>query len=256
MKIGKTLALGLTCLLLTAATASAQTRFVQILTVHAKPDMAMDYEAFAKKVTAAFAKAGQNQRRLAFQVTAGGPGYTYMVATYFDKWAETDSFLSTPEILNKAMGEQEGGRALRVGRTSIESTQTEVFRLVPDLSTKPKVYDPPPAYLKVFRTEVKPEMTHEWEQLIRRYKAASEQVAEAPTAIRRVSVEGKGSVYLTSSPYMKGAERDAWPEFVDILKKVYGEDEARNLDARRRACIERSETFILKFRPDLSYMGK
>ena len=258
MKIAKSLALGLTCVV-AAAGAQAQgqpKQFVQVLTVHAKPEAAVDYEAFVKKVGAAAEKIGQTQRVLTFQVTAGGPGYTYMIATSFDKWAETDDLPSTPEILNKALGELEGGKALRAGRATIESIETAVFRLVPDLSTKPKAYDPPPAYLQLFRTQVKPEMLHEWEHYLGRYKAASEQIAETPTAIRRVSVEGPTNVYLTSSPYAKAAERDAWPAFRDILNKAYGEEEARNLDARRGACIERSEAYILKFRPDLSRLGK
>lgn len=259
MKIAKSLALGLTCALTAAGSAQAQgqpKQFVQVLTVHARPEGAVDYEAFIKKVVAAAEKVGQNQRVLTFQVTAGGPGYTYMIATYFDKWAETDGLLLVPEILNKALGEVEGGRALRAGRANIESTETAVYRLVPELSTKPRAYDPPPAYLQVFRNEVKPEMSREFERVIGRYRAASEQLPEAPSAIRRVSVEGPGNVYITSSAYANGAERDAWPTLREVLKKVYGEEEARSLDQRRADCIKRSEAFILKFRPDLSRMGK
>lgn len=99
-------------------------------------------------------------------------------------------------------------------------------------------------------------MSREWERVIGRYKAASEQLPETPTAIRRVSVEGPGNVYVTSSPYTKGADRDAWPSFLDVLKKAYGDEEARNLDQRRTDCIKHSEAFIMKFRPDLSRMGK
>jgi hypothetical protein len=258
MKIAKSLALGLTCVL-AAASVQAQgqpKQFVQVTTIHAKPDAAMDYEAFVKKVNAAAEKVGQTNRSVTFQVTTGGPGYTYMVATYFDKWGETDDLMSVPEILNKALGELEGPRALRTGRQSIESVDTAVFRLIPDLSTKPKAFDPPPAHLQVIRTRVKPGMVQEWERLISRYKAASEQIAETPTAIRRSSVEGPANVYITSSPYTKAGERDAWPSFMDILKKAYGEDEARALNERRGACTESSEAYILKFRPDLSRLGK
>jgi hypothetical protein len=108
----------------------------------------------------------------------------------------------------------------------------------------------------VIRTHVKPEMVHEWENVIGRYKAAAEQSAEAPTAMRRVSVAGPANVYLTSSPFSKNAERDAWPSFMDILKKAYGEAEARSLDQRRRDCTQASELLILKYRPDLSRLGK
>jgi hypothetical protein len=150
----------------------------------------------------------------------------------------------------------EGGKALRAGRANIESIETAVYRLLPDLSTKPRAYDPPPAYLQVIRTQVRPEMAREWERVIGRYKAASEQMQETPSAIRRVSVEGPANVYVTSSPYTKAAERDAWPSFRDVLKKAYGDEEARNLDQRRTDCIKHAEAFILKFRPDLSRMGK
>ena len=92
--------------------------------------------------------------------------------------------------------------------------------------------------------------------MIGRYKAASEQLPEAPSAIRRVSVQGPGNVYITTSAYANGAERDAWPSFQDVLKKAYGEEEARRLDQRRTDCIKRSETYVLKVRPDLSRMGK
>ena len=255
MKIAKSFALGLSCVLATAGAAQAQSQpkqFVSVLTVHCKPEGAVDYEAFVKKVIAAGDKLGQTQRVVTWQVTTGGPGYTYMIATYFDKWAETDGLPSVPETLNKALGELEGAKALRAGRMNIESTESAVYRLVPDLSTKPKAYDPPPAYLQVFRTEVKPDMSHEWERVIGRYKAASEQIPEAPTAIRRVAVEGSGNIYVTSSPYNNAAERDAWPGFMDVLKKAYGEEEARNLDQRRTDCIKHAEAFIMKYRPDLS----
>ena len=257
MKIAKSLALGLACVLTAAAAAQAQPKqFVQVLTVHAKPEAALDYEAFVKKVNAAADKAGVTQRSMTFLVTTGGPGYTYMIATYFDKWAETDEMLSTAEILNKALGELEAGRALRAGRSSIASIETAVFRLLPDLSTKPKSFDPPPAYLQVLRTHVKPDMVHEWERMISRYKAASEQNAETPTATRRVAVQGEANVYVTSSPFNKAAERDGWPSFQDVLKKAYGDEEARAMDARRLACTERAEAYVLKFRPDLSRLGR
>ena len=258
MKIARSIFVS-TCVLAAAVAAQAQGQpkaFVQVLTVHTKPEAAVDYEAFVKKVIAAGDKIGQSQRTITYQVVTGGPGYTYMIASYLDKWADLDTMLSTSEILTKALGEIEGPRALRVGRTSIESTESVVYRLLPDLSTKPRAYDPQPEYLQLIGTHVKPEMVREWENVIGRYKAAADQTAEAPTAIRRTSVVGPANLYLTSSPFSKNAERDAWPSFMDILKKAYGEEEARSLDQRRRDCTQYSETLIVKYRPDLSRLGK
>jgi hypothetical protein len=254
MNVMKPLAFGLACTLApVSAWAQAQPKqYVNVLTVQATPSGALEYEAFVKKVMAAADKIGQNQRVVTFQVTTGGPGYTYMIATYFDKWAETEGMISAPETLIKALGEVEGAKAVRAGRISIASTDSAVYRLLTNLSTKPKAYDPPPAYLQVIRTYVKPGMAREWEQVIGRYKAASEQIAEAPSATRRVSVQGPANVYITSMAYTQPGERDAWPSFMDVLRKAYGEEEARSLDARRAACIERAESFVLKYRPDLS----
>ena len=112
MKIAKSLALGLSCALAAAGSAQAQgqpKQFVQVLTVHAKPEGAVDYEAFVKKVMAAGEKIGQNQRVVTYQVTTGGPGYTYMIATYFDKWAETDGLLSVARDPEQGAG-RSGGR--------------------------------------------------------------------------------------------------------------------------------------------------
>lgn len=258
MKFAQSLALVSSCL--AAATTSAQApgpkQFVQVITVHAKPDGALEYEAWAKKVGAAADKLGLKQRVVAYQMTTGGPGYTYVFATHYDKWAETDEFLSVAEILMKAYGELEGGKMIRAGRANIESTETAAFRLVPELSTKAKLFDPPAPYLQVIRNEIKPDMTRQWERVIGRYKAASEQMAETATSIRRVSVEGPSNVYVTSSAYSKGADRDAWPTFLEVLRKAYGEEEARSIDAQRAECIERSSAYILKYRADLSRLGK
>ncbi len=256
MKLAKLSALGLLCGLVATPALAQPKQFLQLLTVHAKPDGALEYEAFAKKVNAAAEKLGLTQRVVNYQVVSGGPGYTYMIATYFDKWSELDGVPTVPEILNKALGDVEGPRALRAGRANIASTETAVYRLLPDLSTKPKAYDPPPNFVQVFRNEIKPHMTREWESVIGRYKAAGEKLTEAPTAMRRVSVEGPANVYVTSSPYSNGADRDAWPSFLDVLKKAYGDEEARNLDERRASCVLRGEAFILKYRPDLSRPGK
>lgn len=259
MRVLKTLAAVGVGLFIAAGAAWAQAKpkqFINLLTVHVKPEAALEYEAFAKKVMAAAEKINYPYRVNCHQLVSGGPGFTYMFVTYFDSWADGDGILSTQAILEKALGAAEGEKVLRAGRATIASTQLETFRLVPDFSTKPKAYDPPPAFLQVIRTEVKPDRVRDWERVIGRFKEAAEKNPASPTATRRVSVEGKAATYITSSPYNTGAERDAWPAFMDVLKQAYGEEEARTLDATRAASIERADAFILKYRADLSRAGK
>jgi hypothetical protein len=259
MRIVKSLAVVVLCLLAAAAGAFAQAphkKFINLLTVQVKPEATLEYEAFAKKVMAAADKINYPHKVVCYQRTSGGAGFTYMFVTYFDTWAEADGILSTQAILEKALGAAEGEKVLRAGRAAIESAMMEVFRLVPDFSTKPKAYDPQPAFLQVNRNEVKPDRVRDWERVIGRFKDAAEKNPAAPTAMRRVSVQGKGATYITSSPYNTGAERDAWPTFMDVLEQAYGKEEARSLDQTRAESIERSDAFILRYRGDLSRAGK
>jgi hypothetical protein len=262
MNITRQFAAGVACALaltIAAPAAHAQGKpkeYVSVLTIHAHPDGALDYEAFAKKVMAAADRIGLKQRMLVYQVTGGGPAYTYMVLNYFEKWADTDELLSTPEILNRALGEVEAGKALKAGRLSIASADQAIYRYAPELSVKPKGYDPPPAMLQIYRVEVQPSKMHAWERVITRFKSVLDQAPDVPTIIRRTAVEGPGGTYITSVPYSTGAERDAFPKSADVLKKGLGEDEFRALEETRLDAITHSEAFIMKFRPDLSRIPK
>jgi hypothetical protein len=245
----------LVCLLANADSAVAQNappEFIQVLTVTAKPDGALDYEDFVKKVVAAAAKAGAPQRVTAYAAGAGGPAYSYVFVTPFNKWAETDAFISPADSLRKAHGDVEAAKILRAGRANVAHLELVVYRLLKDLSTKPRAFDPPPAHVQLIRTQVKPDKVGDWERFLARYKAASEQMPETPPALRRVSVEGPAYVYVTAQPYSKGADRDAWPALMDILKKAYGDKEADALNELRAGSIKSTEFSILHHRPDLS----
>jgi hypothetical protein len=226
--------------------------FLQVISVTVRPGAVTDYEDYVKKVVAAANKVGSPLRWTAHSVALGGPGYTYSVAIPFSKWADMDGWASLPEMLTKAFGEVEAARVLKAGRSAIERSETAVYRHLPNFSTRPKVFDPPAAFIQVVRTEIEPEMTSAYELFLAKLKTAQEQAAGSPTSIRRVSATGRLSVYVSASPFQKHADRDAWPPIQDVMIKAYGEAEGRQILETSLRCVRSRELLVLSYRPDLS----
>jgi hypothetical protein len=246
------LSFGLTSPAATQNQPAQPAEFVQVITVTVKSGATTEYEDFVKKITAGANKIGAPQRWFFSQVSLGGPGRTYTVVLPFNKWAEVDAWLPVPKILVKAYGEAEGTKMLRAGGAATERTETAVYRLLPDLSTRPKVFDPPTAFMHLFVTEVEPAMVPAWESFLARLKAAQEKSSQAPTAVRRVAVLGASNTYVTAVPFNTYAERDSWPTNLAILRDAYGESEARSLDETRLRCTRNARQLVMAYRPDLS----
>lgn len=258
MKSLRALALSLLVVLGLASPGAAQNQpgqpaeFIQVITTTVKSGAVSDYEDFGRKIVAAANKIGSRQHWTTSQVILGAPGFTYTVVLPFSKWEEVDSWTSVRDVLLKAYGQAEGARILKTGRAAIEHTETAVYRLLPDLSTRPKAFNPPPAFIHLFVTEVEPAMVPTWETLLARIKAAQEKSPQTPTAIRRVAVLGASNTYVTAVPFNKFAERDGWQTNLALLRDAYGETEARSLDETRLKSIRTARQLVLAYRPDLS----
>jgi hypothetical protein len=226
--------------------------FIQVITTTVKSGAVSDYEDFVRKIVAGANKIGAPQRWTTSQVSLGGLGFTYTVVLPFSKWGEVDVWNAVPDILSKAYGEAEKARIMKSGRAAIERTETAVYRLLPDLSTRPKAFNPPPAFVHLFVTEVEPAMVPTWENFLARLKAAQEKSPQAPTAVRRVAVLGASNTYVTAVPFNKFAERDSWPANPAVLRDAYGETEARSLDESRLRSTRSARQLVLAYRPDLS----
>src|SRR5881409_1589692 len=244
--------LGLASLAAAQSQSGQPAEFVQVITFTVRPSAVSEYEAYIKRIVAGANKTSAAPHWLAYQVGAGGPGFTYTVALSFSKWAEVDEWSSVAQILSKAYGEAEGAKVLQSGRNAIERSETAVYRLLPDLSTRPQVSDAPAAHLQLFVTDVEPAMVPTWEGYLARLKAAQEKTPQAPTSIRRVVAVGASNRYVTAVPFNKYAERDGWPSALDVLREAYGEAEARALNETRLRCTWEARIVVLAYRPDLS----
>lgn len=257
MRSWKVVAVAVTLALSVAQGVAAQGQpapFVQVSTVAAKLGMQGEVEDYIKKVVAGLNKINSPQRIAASQVTLGGSPTTYLFSSPFEKWADQDLFDAIPQMLIKAYGDVEGARILKAGRSAIDSIEVTVYRLLPNLSTKPKTFDPPMAHTLGIRTEVDPAMASEYEYYLSRLKAAQEQSPDSPTAIRRVSVFGPASVYITTQPFAKHADRATWPATDQLLRKAFGDDEAKRILEQGIRAVRNRTSLVLTYRPDLSRM--
>lgn len=166
-----------------------------------------------------------------------------------------DSWPSVPQILTRAYGDTEGARILKSGRDAIAHTESAVFRYERNLSTRPKLNDPPAPFVMVVRTEIEPGMSVSYERFLTKLKAAQEKEQGTRTVNRSVSVLGPALTYLGANFFSKHADRDNWPTTADLLRKTYGNaDGDEILEASLRA-VRKRDTYIQSYRPDLSRLA-
>ena len=236
-----------------AQTQAAQpSEFIHVITTTVRADGLVEHETFQKRIKAAAEKVGAPQPWTTFGVTVGGPGRTYHIVLPFNKWSEVDGWMNVREMLVKAFGEAEGMKMLRAGVASIERNETAVYRLLPDLSTRPQAFSPPPTYVHLIVTEVEPAMVPTFRSYLAKVREAQEKSSRAPTAIRRVAVMGEGNTYVTAVPFNKFAERDNRPTNLEVLQEAFGEAEAQRLEETRLKSTRNLRQMVLAYRPDLS----
>jgi hypothetical protein len=236
-----------------AQTQGAQTsEFIHVITTTVRADAGGEHETFQKRIKAAAEKVGAPQPWTTFSVMMGGPGRTYHIVLPFNKWSEVDGWMNVREMLVKAFGEAEGTKMLRAGVASIERNETAVYRLLPDLSTRPQALASPAAYVHLVVTEVEPAMVPTFRSYLAKIREAQEKSSRAPTAIRRVAVMGENNTYVTAVPFTKFAERDDRPTNLELLQEAFGEAEAQRLEETRLKSTRNMRQMVLVYRPELS----
>jgi hypothetical protein len=249
------LALGLIGLVLFATLGAAQTHpsYVHSILVTVKPTSVTDFEDYVKKIMAAATKVGSPQVILAAQLQTGGPQYTYVFASPFGSFEEMEKWPSIPEMLTKALGDVEGGKILKGGRATIESTETWVARTQAELSTNLKPLDlTATPFVRLLRTDVDPAMTGAYEAFLAKVRAAQEKAPGYPTVSRRVTVLGKSSIYYSVTYVKSIADLDKIPNQGELMRKAYGEEGAATITQSGNAAVRNRDAWLLRYRPDLS----
>ena len=231
------------------------TEFIQIITTTVRSNGVTDYEDYVKQIIAGANKIGAPQRVLVYQVGLGGPSFTYNIIIPFNKWEEMDSWPSIAQVLTAAYGDAEAARILKSGRDAIEHSESAVFRTLRNLSTRPRLNDPPAPFVMVVRTEIDPAMSVSYENYLSKLKAAQEKEPGNRAVNRSVSVLGSGVTYLSANFFSKHAERDNWTAVTDLMKKTYGDAEGQRLSEGSLRAVRKREIFIQSYRPDLSRLA-
>lgn len=230
-------------------------QFIQIITTTVRPGAITEYENYVKKIMAGADKIGAPQRVVAYQVGLGGPPNTYNFVLPFNKWEEMDAWPSVPQILTRAYGDAEGARILNSGRNAVAHSETAVFRIMRNLSTRPRANNPPAPMIMVVRTEIEPDMSVAYERYLSKLKAAQEQEPGNRTVSRSVSVLGPALVYLGANFFSKHADRDNWPGVPELMRKAYGDADGQELTEGSLRAVKKREMFIQSYRPDLSRLA-
>ena len=234
---------------------SPPTEFIQIITTTVRSTGVTEYEDYVKQIIAGLDKIGSPQRVVVYQVGLGGPSFTYNIVLPFNKWEDMDGWPSIAQILTRAYGDAEGAKILQSGRNAIEHSESTVFRTLKNLSTRPRLNDPPAPFVMVVRTEIDPSMSVSYENYLSKLKAAQEKEPGNRTVNRSVSVLGSGVTYLGANFFNKHAERDNWSVVTDLMKKTYGDAEGQKLSEGSLRAVRKREIFIQSYRPDLSRLA-
>lgn len=191
-----------------------------------------------------------------FSVRMGGPAYTYLIVTPFEKWGDVDGWASNPQVLTKAYGEVESTKLMATVRSSVEANRSEVYRIAPELSTNLKVLSPPAAFAVVTRTEVEPGMGQAYQMAVSKLKAGPEKSGNFPTVVRYVAVHGTTPTYASAQPFNKFSEREGGPNLGEALEKMFGDNETRWVFDTIAKATKHRESYIVAYRPELSWMRK
>jgi hypothetical protein len=235
--------------------------YISVQVVQVRSEGVPAFESFVKKVTAgaeknAAGEAGSAKRRtMTYQLISGAPNQ-YAFVTEFESWADSEKIPTAGAILTKAYGEDEGAKYLQEGGAQVLSSITTVYRQITSQGMKTSQVRMPAAYLALTAYDLKPDMVPDWMKAHSQIKEAAESLPETPPVLSFMAVDGDTDIFADIIPYEKGADRDAWPSFQDVLSKALGEDNGVALQKRALSAVKGTKYYTLRLRPDLSYLPK
>ncbi|MGQ0733877.1 MAG: hypothetical protein ACT4QD_09505 [Acidobacteriota bacterium] len=229
-------------------------RFQQMIEISVKPGQELVFENYIKRLVAAADKTGSRPTWTTYAVSLGKPGATYRVALGFNSWADRDAWASVPMMLIKAVGQQEAERLMKEGGSATQSSISEVWENLPNLSANTgggAAGGTPPNFVRVQIVRVQPAMSAAYEGMLAKFKPAYEAASKAAIgrAVLRVGTGG-GYTYRRTQQFNKMSELDALGG-TELLQKHFGAQWALMSDELNRMVTFRQE-FISTRRADLS----
>ena len=233
----------------------AQEQYLDVYIVHVKPEKSADFEALVKKMAAANRK-NNGDHWLAEEVVYGD-GYTYAFvstrADYASADKGTEAFMGA---LNKAYGKEAAEKMLHDWDNCLMGSRTELRKRRFDLSRKVPGSAADYARLigtsQVLRTtavHVRPGHVADFEALLKDAKDAGESNPNAqPLLVSQVLDGGNGTVFYVTALRGSLGGFDNNP----TTKEILGEEGYKKFQQASAETVERTESMILRFSPELS----
>src|ERR1700757_2339419 len=113
----------------------------------------------------------------------------------------------------------------------------------------------PAEFLQLTITTVRPSAVNDYEEFVKKANAARDKTPGSPRVlVYAVNLGGPGFTYYQLTEWEKWADREKFPNFGEMLTKVYGQAEAARLQKIQRDAIvqQRSEVFAFNANASLN----
>ena len=241
----------LALVLVVPALAQSPQEFLHVYTIDVKPGANAQFEAYIQKILEAADNVGAQQTWVASQVAYGSSLNRYLFASQMENWDALDGWTAVPKLLEQAYGKEEGAKILNQGRATIANLDSQISRLLPELSYNNDGAASAPMY-RVRVARVRRDMQDEYRGFVRRVNEARAKAGDTRKVVRRNVVMGDSPVYVSARPFSKFSELGGGEGLWELLEKAHGAAETRRLrDALQKSVVE-GENYVLVVRPDLS----
>lgn len=242
-------------LLAAPAAAQLQNELLDVFTVQIKPDKMAQFEAVAKKITAAN-RQNKGSDWLALSQEYGQNHTIRFISTRASFAAIEDSSKTFMAAMNKTYGQAAAEQIFRDADGCMESARSEVRRRRWDLSSNPPADAEAMArmvgearWVQTTMVQARPGQGLRLEEQFRAIKAASEKATPKITTLVSQAVAGQtGTVYYISTFRKSLAEIDGSPPLAQLL----GEGGYAAFMKAVSESVLTTESTINRLRPDLS----
>ncbi|MGB5881666.1 MAG: hypothetical protein WBH85_16690 [Thermoanaerobaculia bacterium] len=215
-----------------------------------EPSMQQEYEKINEKWVEAFKGAEMGPE---FSWYSSNSGFTYVWVSPMKDYAFLDGEDARFKAMGEALGEEKMAELME-GSNSIKSHHTNIVKFMSELTYEPaNPASKTPGIYRLTSHMVKPDMTEQFETLVKEVVAAFKKV-DSPVGFSAYQTQyGTGS-YVVTTMADDADQLNGFPGTGEVLTKALGEERAEQMFQEWRNCITDYETEEFEIRRDLSFV--
>lgn len=173
-------------------------------------------------------------------------------ALFMSGYASLAAWEAEGKAMDKLPGLQAAvDRAYVADGDMLSATDTSVWSLRPDLSLNdPGIMGA--RYMEIEQFVVKPGHLHEWDELVKMYKAGYSKIPGAHWAVFEMVYGNGGNTFLAISTLKTLGEADQEMSSFKPFMEAMGESGMKKLSALEQACVESEMNNLFHFSPKMS----